>query len=202
MQSDRTGDEEKTPRPSKRRRGLDSALGLSAPASPVQSDSVPTSSSGLESHCSGRLSPVKQLQVLEDFDEQPVVICNFDDDVGGEEPEDVTTMRTAIQRFADGIGILGYDDDAFSALIGSHDLSSQSDKTRLQYPWANDPQYRSVYGSMPSIDEVEGIVKKARKEDRGGGAPEDDWNTKVHLPLLELALQTSTCKKTLDIYNV
>ncbi|KAH7111888.1 hypothetical protein B0J11DRAFT_554324 [Dendryphion nanum] len=59
---------------------------------------------------SGRLSPVKQLQLLEDFEEQPVVFCNFDDKEDGEEPEDVTEMRRADQRFADSIGILGYDD--------------------------------------------------------------------------------------------
>lgn len=72
---------------------------------------------------------MKQLQLLEDFEEQPVVFCNFDDKEDGEEPEDVTEMRRADQRFADSIGILGYDD--MEVVIST--LSSV-DKIRFQYP--------------------------------------------------------------------
>jgi hypothetical protein len=53
---------------------------------------------------------VKQLQLLEDFEEQSVVFYNFDDDEEGKEPEDGTAMRRATQQFAHGVGILGYDD--------------------------------------------------------------------------------------------
>jgi len=60
----------------------------------------------------------------------------------------------------------------------SHNALTQSDKTRLQYPWTNEPQHRSAYGSMPSSYEIEDIVKTAGKKDRGGGVLEDDWNTK------------------------
>ena len=201
MQSNLARDEDVTPRPLKRRRDVEIAVNRSAPASPARSDSITTSSSALESHHSGRLSPVKLLLVLEDDNEQPVVFCNFDDDVEGEEPEDVTTMRTAIQSFADGIGILGYDDGS-AILTERRDRLTPSDKTRLQYPWANDPQRRKGYGSMPSMNEVEDIVNTARKKDRGGGASEDDWNTEVHLQLLKLARKTSRRKDTLDIHNV
>lgn len=103
-------DLDQTPRPPKRLRNLDSVF--QPPLSPTKSASSVAASEAfeVESHQSGRLSPVKQLQLLEDFEEQPVVFCNFDDDGEGEEPEDVTAMRRATQQFADGIGILGYYD--------------------------------------------------------------------------------------------
>jgi hypothetical protein len=131
----------------------------------TKSDSITTSSSELESHHSGRLSPVKQLQVLEDFNGQLIVFCNFDDDMEGEELEDVAVMRTAIQSFVDSIGILGYDDNSgggVAALMESHVQLTQLDKRCLQCPWA-----------MPSVSEVEEIVDVARKKDRGGGAEDD-----------------------------
>lgn len=116
----------------------------------TKSDSITTPSSRLESHHSRRLSPVKQLQVLENFNGQLVVFCNFDDDMEGEELEDVAVMRTAIQSFVDSIGILGYDDNSgggVAALMESHIQLTQLDKRCLQYPWAT-----------PSISEVEEIV--------------------------------------------
>ncbi|KAL5420726.1 hypothetical protein PMIN04_006217 [Paraphaeosphaeria minitans] len=99
--------------------------------------------SEVESHRSGHLSPLKQLQLLEDED-QPVMFCNFDDDQEGEEPADVRAMRSAIQQFADSVEILSYDDvnTVTSELM-------QTDRMRFQYPWANDPGKRSVLGSMP-----------------------------------------------------
>ncbi|KAI4157759.1 MAG: hypothetical protein LQ342_008023 [Letrouitia transgressa] len=205
MEGDGACDEEETPRPCKRRRDLDHTPVLPAPVSPAaKSDSITATSSGFESHNSGRLSPVKQLQILEDLDEQPVVFCNFDDDddiVDGEEFEGFLHMRRAMQKFADGIGILGYD-EGDDALTGAHDRLTPLDKTRFQYPWSNEPQYRGVYGSMPSIYKVADIVETSRKKDRGGGASEDDWNTEVHLQLLKLALQTSRYKNNLGIHNV
>lgn len=132
MQSGWVGGEDET-RALKRRSDFDDAPVLSAPTSPAKSDSITTSSSGLESHRSGRLSPVKQLQVLEDFDERSVMFYNFDDNKG-EEAEDVATMRTAIRRFADGIGILRYSNEGggwVAARMESHDRLPQLDKTRL-----------------------------------------------------------------------
>ncbi|XTI84546.1 hypothetical protein V2W45_1465599 [Cenococcum geophilum] len=112
---------------------------------------------------------VKKNWHCEDFDEQPVVFYNFDDDVEGEEPEDVAAVRVAIQRLQMALVFLG--------IMIDHNALTQSDKTRLQYPWTNEPQHRSAYRSMPSSCEVKDIVKTAGKKDRGGGALEDDWNT-------------------------
>ncbi|KAF2265845.1 hypothetical protein CC78DRAFT_579018 [Lojkania enalia] len=94
------------------------------------------------------------------------MFCNFDDDVEEEEVENVITMQTAIQRFADGIEVLGYENSDFGgipALIESHGPLS-------------------AYGSTPSIYKVVEIVVEVRQ---------DDWNTEIHLLLLKLALKTS-----------
>lgn len=192
-------DSDQTPRPQKRVRDLDGAPSFSPHPSPTKSASSAAISetSELESHQSGRLSPIKQLQLLEDFEEQPVIFSNFDDDEDGEEPEDVIAIRTAIQRFADGIGILGYDNiDAVVAALPS------MDRMRCQYPWANDLDHRCVFGSMPSTEKVLEIVEKAREYDHGSGAPEDDWNSRIQEPLLNLACSTSKHQRTLDIHNV
>jgi hypothetical protein len=71
---------------------------------------------------------VKQLQLLEDFEEQSMVFCNFDSDEEGEEPEDVTAMRRATPQFADSIGILRYDD--ISGVVSALPLI---EKMRFQY---------------------------------------------------------------------
>jgi hypothetical protein len=140
---------------------------------------------------------VKQIQLLEDFEEHPVVFCNFDDDLDGAEPEDVTLMRRAIQRFADGIGILGYDsmDEVVSAL-------PPMERMRFQYSWASDLEQRRNIGSMPSTAQVLGIVETAREHDRGSGVSEDEWNSEVQHPLLKLACSTCKHSKTLVIFNV
>ncbi|KAL9082445.1 MAG: hypothetical protein Q9165_008891 [Trypethelium subeluteriae] len=103
-------DLDQTPYPSKRIRDLNGVCGF--PPSPTRSalSAIASEASKAELHQSGRFSPVKQLQLLEDFEENPVVFCNFDDEEDREEPEDVTTMRKTTQQFADGIGILGYPD--------------------------------------------------------------------------------------------
>ncbi|KAH7020659.1 hypothetical protein B0J12DRAFT_393722 [Macrophomina phaseolina] len=190
-------DLDQTPRPSKRLRDIDDVPQF--PPSPTKSGSSAAASeiSEVESHQSGRLSPVKQLQLLEDFEDQPVVFCNFDDEDAGDEPEDVTAMRMAIQQFADGIGILGYDDvdTVLSAL-------SPIDRMRFEYPWANNAEQRNALGSMPSTAQVMEIVETARKYDRGSGVSEDEWNSEVQHPLLKLARNTSKQRRTLDIHNV
>ncbi|KAF2257717.1 hypothetical protein CC78DRAFT_505823 [Lojkania enalia] len=190
-------DLDQTPRPSKRLRDLDSVP--QPPLSPTKSASSAAASeaSEVESHQSGRLSPVKQLQLLEDFEEQPVVFCNFDDDEEGEEPEDVTAMRRATQQFADGIGILGYVD--INAVISA---LSPIDRMRFQYSWANDLEQRCTIGSMPSTAQILEIVETARKYDHGSGVSEDEWNSEVQHPLLKLARNTSKHRQTLDIHNV
>lgn len=191
-------DQDQTPRPPKRLRDLDDAPQFPPPY-PTKSASSEEVSEAFEaeSHQSGRLSPVKQIQLLEDFEEHPVVFCNFDDDTDEAEPEDVTLMRRAIQRFADGIGILGYDnmDAVVSAL-------PRIDRMRFQYPWANDPEHRYIFGSMPSTAQVLGIVEMARGYDRGSGVSEDEWNSEVQHPLLKLACSTCKYPQNLVIFNV
>jgi hypothetical protein len=191
-------DQDQTPRPSKRLRDLDDASRFPPPSPATSASSEAVSDAfEVESHQSGRLSPVKQIQLLEDFEENPVVFCNFDDDVDGVEPDDVTFMRRAIQRFADGIGILGYDNmgEVISAL-------PPMERMRFQYPWASDLEQRCSIGSMPSTVQILGIVKTAREHDRGSGLSEDEWNSEVQHPLLKLACSTCKHSKTLVIFNV
>ncbi|KAH8723966.1 hypothetical protein GQ44DRAFT_773545 [Phaeosphaeriaceae sp. PMI808] len=169
-------DSDQTPRPLKPLRDLDSEPQFPLPPTASASSAAASEASGVEfeSHQSGRLSPVKQLQILEDFEEQPIVFCNFDDNEKGEEAEDVTAMRRVTQQFADGIGILGYDDI----------------------------DTRCALGSMPQIAQIWDIVETARKHDRGSGVSEDEWNSEVQHPLLKLARNTSKHRQTLDIHNV
>ncbi|KAI9657282.1 MAG: hypothetical protein M1829_006927 [Trizodia sp. TS-e1964] len=188
-------DQEHTPRPSKRLRNFDDAPQFPA-ASSARSVSSKEESEAFEaeSHQSGRLSPLKQIQILEDSEEYPVIFCNFDDLT---EPEDVTLMRRAVQRFADGNGILGYDDlDAVVCALPA------IDNMRFLYPWTNNLELRSTLDSMPSMARVLGIVEMARGYDRGSGASEDEWNSEVQYPLLKLACSTSSHSKTLEIFNV
>ncbi|PVH90851.1 hypothetical protein DM02DRAFT_397619 [Periconia macrospinosa] len=190
-------DVDQTPRPSKRLRDLDSVPQF--PPSPTKSGSsvAVSEASEAESHQSGRLSPIKQLQLLEDLEEHPVVFCNFDDNEEGEEPKEVTAMRTAIQQFADGVGILGYDDiDTVLPAL------PPIDRMRFKHSWANNVERRSVLGSMPSITQILDIVETARKYDHGSGVSEDEWNSEVQHPLLKLARNTSRHRQTLDIHNV
>ena len=161
------------------------------------SNNAPSEASEVESHQSGRLSPVKQLQVLEDFDEQPVVFCNFDGEGEGNEPEDVSLMRGAAQQFADGIGILGCDN--MDTILRS---LPRTDRLRFQYAWANAVEQRCSFGSMPSLAQSLDIVETARRHDRGSGGSEDEWNSEVQHPLLKLARNTSRHRQRLDIHNV
>ena len=82
MQSDWVGDKKETPRTSKRRCDFNSVPIFSAPTFLAKSNSITILSLGLESHYNRHLSLIKQLQVLKDFNEQPIVFYNFDDDVG------------------------------------------------------------------------------------------------------------------------
>ncbi|KAL9632081.1 MAG: hypothetical protein Q9164_005536 [Protoblastenia rupestris] len=122
-------DEEDTPRPYKKRIFRPEAI----PPSPTLSvglslssrseDSV--TSDDLESHKSGRMSPRKQVAIVED-QEQPVVFYDFVMS-GVEIPEDVEDMRAKAQRLADGIGILGQD----TASMDPKDLASASLPKRI-----------------------------------------------------------------------
>ena len=196
-------DPQETPRPHKRQRESVLQLPYSgtahffpSPSSP-KSDATPSEAS-VESHQSGRLSPSKQLQALED-DEQPVYFCNFWDTEEHEEHDDVATMRDTIQGFADGVGVIGYSDSDLDAVAVLLPLTS--DRTRFKYSWVNDCA-RLAYGVMPSITRLEDIVKAGWNNDRGTGTSEDDWNTNVQHPLLKLALETCKHRLTLDIYGV
>ncbi|KAI1574038.1 CypX, Cytochrome P450 [Pyrenophora tritici-repentis] len=173
-------DSDQTLRPSKRLRDLDSVPQF--PPSPTKSVSSAAASEAPE--------------LLEDFEEQPVLFCNFDDEER-KEPEDVAAMRRATQRFADGIGILGYDD--INAVVSALPLI---DRMRFQYSWANDREQRCLLGSMPSTTQIRDIVETARQYDHGSGVSEDEWNSEVQHPLLKLARNTSKHRQPLDIHNV
>ena len=180
-----------TPRASKRRRDID-APDLGTPASSIKSASV---ADDVGSHHSGRLSPVKQLMQLEDFQDRPVVFCNFDDDVE-EEPADARAMRAALERYADGIGILRYPEEPLLEGLTARD------QRRLRYPWASDPA-RLALGYTPPLPEVAALVDEARTRDRGAAAGgEDEWNTSVQLPLLRLALKHSVHHARLGVHSV
>ncbi|KAI1683438.1 Dimer-Tnp-hAT dimerization containing protein [Pyrenophora tritici-repentis] len=103
----------------------------------------------------------------------------------------------ATQRFADGIGILGYDD--INAVVSALPLI---DRMRFQYSWANDREQRCLLGSMPSTTQIRDIVETARQYDHGSGVSEDEWNSEVQHPLLKLARNTSKHRQPLDIHNV
>lgn len=144
-------------------------------------------------------SPVKQLKVLQS--NRFVCFCNFDDNRWGTEPEDVTTMRDAIQQFADGIGILGYSDEALAAVV-SDPLLTRTDKRRFQFTGANKPDERCALGSMPALPDVKVIVEAAQNLDQAVGAGEDNWNTEVHYPFLMLARNTSKHANTIKVQTV
>lgn len=205
MDDDGNLDVDETPRPTKRQRDANDVtyLPLGAPRffpspSPTKSNTTPSEAS-LESHQSGRLSPSKQLQALED-DEQPVFFCNFGDVDKHEERADVATMRSAIQHLADGVGILGYEQEHLPTVMAS--LSSTLERKRFGYSWANDCTQRLTHGAMPSIASLDGIVRAGWKHDRGTGTTEDDWNTDVQHQLIKLALETSKHKATLNVHGV
>lgn len=82
-------------------------------------------------------------------------------------------MRRAVQRFVDGIGILGYNN--MDAIVSALPMN----RMQFQYPWADDLEHRCVFGSMPSTAQVLGIVETARKYDHSSGVSEDKWNSKV-----------------------
>jgi hypothetical protein len=159
------------------------------------SSNASSETSDLDSHKSGRLNPAKQIELLEDF-EYPIVFYNFDHG-SDPEPKDVTIIRQAIQRFADGVGVLAYKD----VLEVSLELP-EMDRLRFQYPWANDPETRATLGSMPAMSELQRIVETARQCDQGSGKCEDEWNSDVQYALLKLAHNTSKHAKTLTILHV
>jgi hypothetical protein len=105
-------------------------------------------------------------------------------------------MHIAAQMLPDGFGILEYDDtDALNVSItGLPEL----DRTRLQYPMAKHSR-RAHYGSTPAIGKVASIVDAARALNSGAGGAEDECNTDVQYPLLEVALETSRHSKALSI---
>ncbi|KAL9106357.1 MAG: hypothetical protein Q9227_008626 [Pyrenula ochraceoflavens] len=184
-------DQDKTPRPSKLTRELDDAPKLPPPSETKSPSSESVSeASETESHRSGRLSPAKQIQLLEDFEEHPVVFCNFDDHTYEAEPEDVILMREAVQRLADGIGILGYDDiDGRTIPISL----GERPETAL---------YLRLDASHAAMQQVQNIVKTAREYDCGSGDSEDEWNSEVQHTLLKLARSSCNHTENIAIVNV
>lgn len=105
------GDPEKTPRPAKKGNiGMIEEEFVASSVRPpevfdARSQSSATSSE-LESHHSGRMSPSKQMDQLEDL-QHSIIIHDF----GSPDAsilEDVEKMRAEVQLLADGIGILGF----------------------------------------------------------------------------------------------
>lgn len=185
-----------TPRPPKRRRNLNDTTHFSRPPSPTKSESA----ASLSSHKSGRFSPVKQIQALEEV-ERPVIFCDFDslEADGEEEHHDVTVMHTAVQTLADGLGILEYESaETFATSIAG---LPKLDRERLQYLTAKHPR-RLQYGSMPPVSKVSEIVRTAWTLNAGAGGAEDEWNTDVQHPLLKLALETCRHCDTLSLRSV
>lgn len=199
------GDDLETPRPPKRSRDvaagpriLPPSLHQFEPPSPrrTEPDAAVSDTVSLESHNSGRLSPTKQLQALEDS-ENSLVFCNFHDHEENEECVDVMRMRDMIREFADGIGILGYDDleEVIPLILGA-------ECKRFRYSWANDPGQRLLYGSMPSMRRLQELVTAGWRHDRGTGTSEDDWNANVQYPLIKLAHKTSKYAGQLAVHGV
>lgn len=200
-----------TPRPNKRVRALESSL--MSPPSPSNrsieagSEAPSDTTSAAESHRSGRASPIKQLQILAQDASHPMHFYSFDDyddisDTSMDAPQDVTGMRTATQRLADGIGVLGYSDSSELQHEIDNVLLSVLDQERLRYVWANDLTSRSRLGSTPRLAAVAEIVAQARIFDRGSGSSEDEWNTDVQYPLLKLAQRGSKHGSKVHIVNV
>ena len=131
----------------------------------------------------------------------PVLFRDFDDDEYGGAPLEVMLMRMAVQDYADGIGVLGYSED-IEEIIQREGPLRVVDEHRFRHVLANKPQYRNVYGSMPSLRDVKGVVDRAHQYSRIAGTSEDEWNSKVHERILELALATSSHERTLDLQNV
>ena len=107
-------DNDQTPRPphkqskgsrGKQTRNLEAVPDLAWPSSELSAGSAEDSST-TESHQSGRISPTKQMMVLQDA-EEPTLFVDFgwpEDHMA----EDAEAMRDAIQPLADNRGILGH----------------------------------------------------------------------------------------------
>ncbi|KAI1670790.1 hypothetical protein Ptr902_08132 [Pyrenophora tritici-repentis] len=186
-------EDEKTPRPAKRRRGFDDTPNFS-PTPSSRSEST----ASVTSHKSGNLSPVKQIEALKDL-ERPVIFCDFNSIDADSKRSDVAAMRTAAQMLAEGVGILEYANaDVFNASIAElPDL----DRMRLQRPWAKDAS-KALYGSTPAIRDVANIVDEACVLNASAGGAENEWNSDVQKPLLKLALATSRHAKVLSLHSV
>ena len=103
-------DNEKTPRPTKMQRQTRRARSTNTTSFLPPSDSISSHSTEdngtVESHHSGRVSPTKQMAILQDAPE-PVLFYDFGwPDVSL--AKDVEIMRDGVQSLADHRGILGH----------------------------------------------------------------------------------------------
>ena len=191
---------QETPRPLKRARTFDEP-NYSPAESPTKSESVDSRLSELESHKSGRLSPVKQMQYLHQANVNPIFWRDFGDHEDGQEQDDVIAMRTAIEQFAEGYGIIAFDDevDEFLEREGPFEFS---DEIQFRNPAVNRPAFRRQYGGMPRFNDVRALVNAARELNRDTCGCEDEWNTDVQLELIRLSLETLKHRSKLEIKNV
>lgn len=203
MQSDLSIDVDQTPRPNKRQRIPDGAADFPLLQARLEQSledvAASDAASDVGSHRSGRMSPTKQMQRLEDLADFPVHFCNFGD-AGFEEPDIVTDMQVSLQRLAHGIGILAYEDGEVEELVQT---LPAAERMSFGLPWASiDKDQRRQLGRMPDLRELQDIVETARDYDRGPGASEDNWNSDVHQPLLKMAVRTSVHASKLDVQSV
>ena len=100
-------DLQETPRPKKRNLGgevISQSPSLSTAPSLSSTSENLIDEDSIFSHKSSRMSPSKQLAILED-QQEPVIFCDFQMP-GVDVPDDVEEIRQDLQFLADGIGIL------------------------------------------------------------------------------------------------
>ncbi|KAL8900516.1 MAG: hypothetical protein Q9207_005652 [Kuettlingeria erythrocarpa] len=169
------GDAEATPRATKRRLVYDDVCVDPPEQFPFAPSLRSDTSSELESHQSGRLSPTKQLAALEDR-EDPIVYCDFE---------------TTKARVPD-------DDHELAGLTGTNGGLHIGERRRFSYPWVNDLEKRRRTGRMVSLSEVQRITAAATTcEERR--SHEATWNEKVHGVAIRVALESSTHSEYLDV---
>jgi hypothetical protein len=135
---------------------------------------------------------------FENDKQHPILFRNFGDVKHHEQLVDVAAIYSAMQTLADGIGVLGYPEGELEKVTTS--LSSPLDRKRFEYPWANDPELRLQYGTMPSITTLDEIIQAGWISDRPENSG-NEWHTGVQYALLRLAHRTSKHRRAITIYG-
>lgn len=122
--------QDETPRPVRKRRLPFNNNIILSPSTSSQSSisynsrAIAAAADDVESHKSGRMSPSKQMTVLEDLKE-PVLFYGFGDP-STPMKEDVEEIRCAVQDLVDGIGIFRRDVSArFTVLYHKRDAETR-----------------------------------------------------------------------------